>query len=223
MVIALQRAKELGAITASFTGSGGAIKDMVDHPLIIPSKSTPRIQESYLCAGHIICGLVEKGMFGRKAVFIDRDDTIVKDVPYCSRPEDLHIFPGVGRSIKKLNDVGYLVVLVTNQSGVSRGYFDEAMLTKIHEKLRKDLEADGATIDAIYYCPHHPDDKCSCRKPATGMIERAVRDLSIDLRSSFVIGDGDHDVAMGEKAGCVAFKVGKGFAFNDAVDKILER
>ena len=126
VVIALQRAKELGAVTASFTGPGGVIKDLVDHPLVIPSKSTPRIQEAYLCAGHIICGLVEKGMFGRKAVFVDRDDTIAKDVPYCAKPEDLHLFPGVGASIKKLNDAGYLVVLVTNQSGVGRGYFDEA-------------------------------------------------------------------------------------------------
>ena len=94
-------------------------------------------------------------------------------------------------------------------------------MTRIHEKLRKDLEADGARLDAIYYCPHHPDDKCSCRKPATGMIERAVRDLGIDLRSSYVIGDGDHDVAMGVKAGCKALKVGKGFDFNDAVERIL--
>lgn len=221
VVIALQRAKELGAVTASFTGSGGVIKDMVDHPLVVPSKSTPRIQEAYLCAGHIICGLVERGMFGKKAVFVDRDDTIAKDVPYCSRPEDLHLFPGVGRSIKRLNDAGYLVVMVTNQSGVARGLFDEAMLARIHEKLLRDLEADGASLDAIYYCPHHPDDKCSCRKPATGMIERAVGDLGIDLSSSFVIGDGDHDVAMGVKAGCKAFKVGKGLDFNEVVNRIL--
>lgn len=221
VVLALQRARELGAVTASFTGSGGTIKDMVDHPLVIPSKSTPRIQEAYMCAGHTICGLVEKGMFGRKAVFVDRDDTIAKDVPYCSRPEDLALFPGVGASIRKLNDAGYLVVLVTNQSGVARGYFDEEMLGRIHDKLRKDLERDGARLDAIYYCPHHPDQGCSCRKPATGMIERAVRDLGIDLRSSYVIGDGDHDVAMGEAAGCRSFKVGKGFTFNDAVDRIL--
>ncbi len=221
VIIALERAKELGAVTVAFTGAGGTIKDMVDHALIIPSRRTPRIQEAYMCAGHVICGLVEKGMFGRRAVFIDRDDTIAKDVPYCSRPEDLHLFPGVGRSIKRLNDAGYLVVLVTNQSGVGRGYFDEAMLGKIHEKLRQDLEIDGARLDGIYCCPHRPDEGCSCRKPATGMLEKAVRDLGIDLRSSYVIGDGDHDVAMGRSAGCQAFKVEKGFDFNDAVDAIL--
>jgi D-sedoheptulose 7-phosphate isomerase len=94
IVVALERAKELGLVTVSFTGAGGVIKDMVDLSLVIPSRSTPRIQEAYMCAGHIICGLVERGMFGQKAVFIDRDDTIVKDVPYCAKPEDLRILRG---------------------------------------------------------------------------------------------------------------------------------
>ncbi len=222
VIVALERAKEMGAVTVAFTGTGGTIKDLVDHALTIPTRSTPHIQEAYMCAGHIICGLVEKGMFGHKAVFIDRDDTIAKDVPYCSRPEDLHLFPGVGRSIKKLNDAGFLVVLVTNQSGVGRGYFDVATLNDIHEKLKADLSVDGAHLDAIYYCPHRPEESCSCRKPATGMLERAVRDLNIDLSSSFVIGNGDHDVAMGRSAGCRAFKVEAGFDFNNAVDAVLK-
>lgn len=222
VIVALERAKEMGAVTVAFTGPGGTMNDLVDLALTIPSRSTPRIQEAYMCAGHIICGLVEKGMFGHKAVFVDRDDTIAKDVPYCSRPEDLYLFPGVGRSIKRLNDAGFLVVLVTNQSGVGRGYFDVATLNEIHEKLKADLHVDGAHLDAIYYCPHRPEENCSCRKPATGMLERAVRDLNIDLRSSFVIGNGDHDVAMGRSAGCLTFKVEAGFDFNDAVDAILK-
>jgi histidinol-phosphate phosphatase family protein len=201
---------------------GGTVKDMVDLPVVIPSKSTPRIQEAYMCAGHIICGLVEKAMFGRKAVFIDRDDTIAKDVPYCSKPEDLKLFPGVGKAIKKLNDAGFLVVLVTNQSGIARGYFNEDMLVNIHAKLERDLEEDGAKLDAIYYCPHHPDEKCSCRKPATGMIERAVKDLGIDLRSSYVIGDGNGDIEMGERIGCTCIRVGKNLSFDQAVKKLLD-
>ncbi|MDW5561802.1 MAG: HAD-IIIA family hydrolase [Methanomassiliicoccus sp.] len=221
VVLALTRAKELGLVTASFTGSGGTIKELVDHPLIIPSTRTPRIQEAYLCAGHIICGLVERGMFGRRAVFIDRDDTIVQDVPYCSRPEDLRLFPGVGESMRLLNEAGYLTVLVTNQSGIGRGYFDEEMLERIHVKLRKDLAADGARLDAIYYCPHRPDEGCGCRKPATGMLERAVRDLGIDLRSSCVIGDTENDVAMGQKVGCRCIRVSKDMDFNQAVRTIL--
>jgi D-sedoheptulose 7-phosphate isomerase len=223
IVLALERAKELGLVTVSFTGAGGVIKDLVDYPLVIPSKSTPRIQEAYLCAGHIICGLVEKGMFGRKAVFIDRDDTIVRDVPYCAKPEDLRLFPGVGDSIRMLNEAGYLTVLVANQSGIGRGYFDESMLTRIHEKLRRDLEADGARLDAIYHCPHLPDTGCGCRKPATGMLERAVRELSIDLRSSYVVGDSEMDVAMGCKAGCKTIQVTADQDFNRAVRKILSK
>jgi D-sedoheptulose 7-phosphate isomerase len=222
VAIALARAKELGLVTASFTGPKGTIKDMVDRSLIVPSTSTPRIQEAYLCAGHIICGLVERGMFGRRAVFIDRDDTIVQDVPYCSKPEDLRVFPGVGESIRKLNEAGYLTVLVTNQSGIGRGYFDEATLGRIHDRLKADLAADGAHLDAIYFCPHHPDKGCGCRKPATGMLERAVRDLGIDLRSSYVIGDSDNDVTMGLRAGCRCIRVGENMDFNRAVRAIIE-
>lgn len=221
VALALRRAKEIGLVTVSFTGSGGEIKDMTDHPLIVPSTATPRIQEAYMCAGHIICGLVEKAMFGRKAVFIDRDDTIAQDVPYCSRPEDLKLFPGVGESVRKLNEAGYLAVLVTNQSGIGRGYFDAETLERIHDKLRSDLEAEGARLDAIYYCPHRPDEGCGCRKPATGMLERAVRDLGIDLRSSYVIGDSENDVAMGRKAGCRCIQVTEGVDFNKAVRAIL--
>ncbi len=222
VIVALARARELGLVTASFTGTGGTIKDMVDHPLIVPSTRTPRVQEAYLCAGHIICGLVERGMFGRKAVFIDRDDTIAQDVPYCSRPEDLRIFPGVGRSIRKLNEAGYLAVLVTNQSGIGRGYFDEETLGRIHDKLKADLAADGAKLDAIFYCPHRPDEGCGCRKPATGMLEQAVRDLGIDVRSSYVIGDSGNDVAMGQKVGCKCIQVSEDMDFNGAVRAILD-
>lgn len=221
VVLALARAKELGLVTASFTGPGGVIKDMVDLPLTVSSVRTPRIQEGYMCAGHIICGLVERTMFGRRAVFIDRDDTIVQDVPYCSRPEDLRLFPGVGESIRMLNEAGYLAVLVTNQSGVGRGYFDEETLGRIHEKLEADLAADGGRLDAIYYCPHRPDEGCGCRKPATGMLERAVRELGIDLRSSYVIGDSENDVTMGQKAGCRCVQVSGDVDFNEAVRKIL--
>ena len=221
VVLAMQRAKELGGVTIAFTGAGGVLKDMVDHPLVIPSKSTPRIQEAYFCAGHIICGLVEKGMYGRKAVFIDRDDTIAKDVPYCSRPEDLHLFPGVGKAVKRLNDAGYLVIMITNQSGISRGRFTEETLAKIHDKMLGDLAADGARLDAIYYCPHTPEDGCRCRKPGTELIERAVREHGIDLRSSYFIGDRDHDVEAGTTAGCKCIRVGPGTTFEDAVSMVL--
>jgi D-sedoheptulose 7-phosphate isomerase len=223
VLLAIAKAKKLGALTIGFTGSKGRLKDEVDLALTIPSEKTPRIQEGYFAAGHIICGLVEKGVFARKAVFIDRDDTVAKDVPYCPKPEDLKLFPGVGRSIKDLNDAGYLVILVTNQSGVARGYFSLEMLGRIHEKLRADVAKEGGMIDAIYFCPHHPDEKCSCRKPQLGLIQQATQDFDIDIAGSFVIWDSEHDVEMGRKAGCRTFRVSADQDFNQAVRIILDR
>ena len=222
VLLAIAKAKQHGAVTIGFTGTRGKLKDEVDLALTIPSEKTPRIQEGYFAAGHIICGLVEKGVFARKAVFIDRDDTVAKDVPYCSRPEDLKVFPGVGRSIRNLNDAGYLVILVTNQSGVARGYFSLETLGKIHEKLREEIAPEGAKIDAIYFCPHHPDEKCSCRKPQLGLIQQAAQDFDIDIAGSFVIGDSEHDVEMGRRAGCRTFRVEGENDFNLAVKKILD-
>ncbi len=137
-----------------------------------------------------------------KAVFFDRDGTIAIDVRYCRRPEDFKLFPGTPKAIKSLNQHGYKVVVITNQSGIGRGFFDVAALEKIHQKMKSDLALEGAHIDGIYYCPHHPDEECECRKPKTTLIMRAVRDLNIDLKNSFVVGDLPKDVEMGKNAGC---------------------
>lgn len=139
-----------------------------------------------------------------RAVFIDRDGTIARDVPYCSRPEDFELLPGAAEGIKVLNDHGFKVVVVTNQSGIARGYFAEEMLVKIHDKMHKELANHGARVDAIYYCPHHPDDNCDCRKPKPKMLFQAASDFNIDLRLSYVIGDSDMDAEMGKRAGCKA-------------------
>ena len=137
-----------------------------------------------------------------RAVFIDRDGTIARDVPYCSRPEDFEFLPDVVEGIKLLNERNFKVVVVTNQSGIARGYFTEEMLAIIHDKMRTELAKHGARVDAIYYCPHHPDDNCECRKPKPKMLLRAASDLDIDLKQSCVIGDSDMDVEMGMRAGC---------------------
>lgn len=221
VVLALEFAKANGGITVSFTGSGGAIKDIVDYPLIIQSTHTPRIQEAYLCAGHIICGLVEKGVFGHKAVFIDRDNTIAPDVPYCSNPDDFNLYPYVAESLKKLNDAGYISILVTNQSGIGRGYFTEDTLKSIHDKMNSELSKQGAFFDSIYFCPHTPEDKCFCRKPNTGMYMKAVREHHINLRESWVIGDSDADMDAGKKLGCRTIRIEDGNTFEDAVNTIL--
>ena len=222
VIEAMNAAKEIGAINVSWTGPKGMMKDIADYALIINSQSTPHIQEGYFVAGHAICGLVERNIFGKKAVFIDRDDTVAKDVPYCDDASKFVMFDCVAPSIKRLNDAGYMVIMVTNQSGLSRGKFDEKTLNAIHEKLMKTVEAAGGKIEEIFVCPHHPDEKCGCRKPEIGMGVAAISKYHINSKESFMIGNSDADVEFGKKIGCTSIKVDGKFTFKDAVDKILK-
>ena len=137
-----------------------------------------------------------------KAVFIDRDGTMARDANYCSRPEDFELLHGAAEGIKLLNEHGFKVVVVTNQSGIARGYFTEETLEAIHRKMIEELARGGARIDAIYYCPHHPDENCQCRKPKPKMLLDATADLGIDLSRSYVVGDLDMDIKMGQQVGC---------------------
>lgn len=136
------------------------------------------------------------------AVFLDRDGTMNKDVPYCSRPEDFHLFPGTARAARLLNEHGYKVIVITNQSGIARGYFTEEMLGLIHQEMLNQLAKENARIDGIYYCPHHPDDNCECRKPKPKMILQAAAEHDIDLKRSFMVGDKPLDIALGQNVGC---------------------
>ena len=136
----------------------------------------------------------------KRAVFLDRDGTVCEDVNYLSRPEQLKIFPFAAKAIRLLNDNDFLVILITNQSGIARGFFDENALLEIHEKLLSELAEQNAKLDAIYFCPHNSGDNCNCRKPNTGMIEQATRDFSIDLENSWMIGDKAIDVETGFNA-----------------------
>lgn len=138
----------------------------------------------------------------RPAAFLDRDGVLNVDREYVHRADQLEWIDGVPEAIRLLNDAGYLVIVVTNQSGVARGYYDEAAIGALHDRMRDTLAAQGARIDAFYYCPHHPDGKvaaftmrCDCRKPGTGMLEQAARDWHIDRARSFMIGDKDIDTA----------------------------
>jgi histidinol-phosphate phosphatase family protein len=126
-----------------------------------------------------------------KALFIDRDGTINHDCPYCRDPKDLRIYDDAVNIIKDFRKRGFLIVIVTNQSGINRGYFSEAEFEKFNSALLKELERAGAKVDAVYHCPHRPDEGCLCRKPGTGLLLQAARDLDIDLNSSFVVGDRD--------------------------------
>ncbi|MBN2098774.1 MAG: D-glycero-beta-D-manno-heptose 1,7-bisphosphate 7-phosphatase [Dehalococcoidia bacterium] len=138
----------------------------------------------------------------QKAVFLDRDGTIARDVHYCRRVEDFEILPRVPEAIRLLNQEGYKVVVITNQSGIARGYFSEATLSLIHQKMIATLEQDDAHIDAVYVCPHHPDERCDCRKPSPALITRAAADIGIALDRSYMIGDDPKDVKAGRDAGC---------------------
>jgi len=119
-----------------------------------------------------------------KAIFIDRDGTIAKDVRYCSRPEDFEFLPAVLEGLRLLAKTDYKLIVITNQSGIARGYFTEVTLGKIHEIMKRSITEKGGRIDAIYYCPHHPNDKCDCRKPQIGLFKTAARDWDINLTES---------------------------------------
>lgn len=134
----------------------------------------------------------------KPALFLDRDGTINKDEGYTYKIEDLRIYPEVPALIIDHNDKGHLVIVVTNQSGINRGHFTEKDMHAFNVAIKERLAKEGARIDAFYFCPHMPEENCSCRKPKTGMVEQAMRDFDIDLKHSMMIGD--NDAADGEMA-----------------------
>src|SRR5574341_2208319 len=144
----------------------------------------------------------------KAAVFLDRDGTLIRDVKYLSAVEQIEILPGAVAALLLLRAHGFKLVVVTNQSAVARGRLSEMGLQEIHAELMKRLGRDGAVLDAIYYCPHHPTEGfrnfrkiCECRKPKTGMIERAARELDLDPKLSYVVGDKWTDIELAKEAG----------------------
>lgn len=144
-----------------------------------------------------------------RAVFLDRDGVIIEDAGYVGEIERVTFLPGVGPAIKLLNENNYKVIIITNQAGVARGYFDEAAVRRVNNYIQEKLAEENAFINGIYYCPHHVDGvieayrkECACRKPNIGMIEIAIRDFGINLKESFIIGDKDSDIETGRRAGC---------------------
>jgi D-glycero-D-manno-heptose 1,7-bisphosphate phosphatase len=146
-----------------------------------------------------------------KAVFMDRDGTVSEEIGYMYDAGLYKPFSFSGPAIRRINESGMKAVLITNQSGVGRGYFEEAMVHKVHDVLRADLARHGARFDAIYYCPHLPDVGCDCRKPLPGMLHRAQKDLDIDLARSYVIGDKHIDVETAHAVGAKAILVLTGY------------
>ena len=148
----------------------------------------------------------------RPAVFLDRDGTIAEEVGYLNHASRFRMFPFVAAAIQRLNKAGLPVIVVTNQSGVGRGYFPESLVHTVNELMAEQLAEAGAKIDAIYYCPHISAENCSCRKPRTGMLERAAQDHPLDLLRSFVVGDryGDIELARNARARSILVRTGYG-------------
>lgn len=153
-----------------------------------------------------------------KTVFLDRDGTINEEVGYVNHLDRFMLLPGVGQAIRLLNQHGFKTVVITNQSGVARGYFSESLIHQVHQKMQDLLREEGAYLDGIYYCPHHPDageppyrQKCRCRKPQTGLIEEAVRELALDLSKSYMIGDRGNDIEFGHQVGAKGILVLTGY------------
>lgn len=203
-----------------------------------------RVQEDYNSGICDAKNLANK----QKAIFLDRDGTINEYVGFLRKEEDFSLIPGVSEAIKKINNSGYLAIVVTNQPVIARGEVNEEELVEIHKKMETLLGLDGAYIDDIYYCPHHPDKgfegeipelkiECDCRKPKTGMLEKAAKEHNIDLSSSIMIGDSTLDIKMAENAGMqsVLLKTGQkgedgkydvsptliAEDLNDAINKII--
>ncbi|HYT76066.1 MAG TPA: HAD family hydrolase [Vicinamibacterales bacterium] len=144
----------------------------------------------------------------KRAVFLDRDGTLIEEAGYLDRLERMIFFPYSVDAVRALNQAGYAVVVITNQAGIARGIVREAFVAEAHARISERLEAGGARIDGFYYCPHYPEGTieryriaCDCRKPQPGLLRRAAADLDLDLGRSFVVGDRWHDLAAGQAVG----------------------
>ena len=146
-----------------------------------------------------------------RLVLIDRDGTINIERNYLSAPDQIELFPQAADAVKLLRKLGLIVVIVTNQSAIGRGYFDLGRLAEIHARLGEVLRESGAQVDAIYFCPHTPEDACGCRKPQTEMAQRAASEFTADLSKSFVIGDNGCDIELGQNIGATTILVRTGY------------
>lgn len=156
---------------------------------------------------------------GQKAIFIDRDGTLIEEVNFLHRIKDLRHFPHTNEAVKLLKENGFLVIVVTNQSGIGRGIYTEDEMHAIHMKIQTDLTE---KLDAFYFCPHLPDEGCACRKPNLGMIEAACRDFEIDLENSWIIGDKTLDIGTGFNANIKTALVLTGYGKNE-LEKLVRK
>jgi histidinol-phosphate phosphatase family protein len=160
---------------------------------------------------------------GVPAVFLDRDGTLIDDIGYLGDPDGLSFYPGVPEALGRLQAKGYLIVVITNQSGIGRGYFNEETALAVNLAMIRMLRDSGVSVAAVYYCPHHPDEGCSCRKPGQLMILRALKDLDIDDSLSWIVGDIDKDIWTGINAGIRPILVETGKSEKGRVPEYVKR
>ena len=159
----------------------------------------------------------------QKVIFLDRDGVLNKNKDdYVKNISELEIFPFISEPIKKLQSAGFKIIVITNQSAINRGLMTKKHLNEIHEKIQSFLIQNDAKIDYFYYCPHTPNENCSCRKPKSGLLLKAIDDFSIDVNNSWFIGDRDSDIQAGESVGCKTLKIEGDFNLEKAVNLILE-
>jgi D-glycero-D-manno-heptose 1,7-bisphosphate phosphatase len=152
-----------------------------------------------------------KATESRGGVFLDRDGTLAEEVGYVNHLSRFRLYPFAAAAISRLNHAGWPVIVVTNQSGVARGYFPEDLVREVHERMTRDLEAAGARLDGVYYCPHRAEDECGCRKPRPGMLERAAREHGLELSRSYLVSDLYADLEMANGASCRSILVLTGY------------
>lgn len=203
-----------------------------DSPEYVKDMGTPERYES-VCADYAAGRVQAKNLkHKQKAVFLDRDGTINKYVGFLRDIDQFELLPGVADAIRKINASGYLAIVVTNQPVIARGEVTREDLQEIHKKMETLLGNEGAYLDAIYYCPHHPHKgyegevpelkiECECRKPKPGMLLKAAEDFNIDLNLSWMIGDGENDIKAGKEAGCKTALIGDGVYGQDLTVKSL--
>jgi len=147
----------------------------------------------------------------QRFAILDRDGTIIEERNYLSDPDQVKLIPGAAEALRGMREDGLGLTVVTNQSGVARGYFDLARLYEINQRMYQLLEIEGVYLDSIYFCPHTPDDACNCRKPKPGMIEQAAKELNFDPTQCLVVGDRETDIELGQNVGATTFLVATGY------------